>query len=306
MAPVLKLDQLRVFATVEETGSFSAAARVLGRAQSAVTYAIQELEADLRTPLFDRSGYRPVLSPAGRALLPRARRVLREAQALQVQADGLAGGLEASISLVVDAAFPMATLTAALIAFQEAFPSVATHMHVESLGAGADMVMAGEADLGLVVAPFAPPDRLELAPAGALELAPVCAPAHPLALRQRADPQPIPLEAAQDHLQLVLSDRSPRTRDQEHGVVATTTWRLADLGAKHAMLRAGLGWGSLPRHLAEDDLRSGRLVELRLARWPVTERLPRLDLLVARLPDRAPGPAARWLFARLTRSRDKS
>ncbi len=299
---VLNLDQLRVFAMVEQTGSFSAAARVLGRAQSAVTYAIQELEADLRTALFDRSGYRPVLSAAGRAMLPRAKRVLSEVDALQVQADGLATGLEASLSLVVDAAYPMVDLTAALIAFKDAFPSVTTHLHAESLGAGADMVLAGEADLGLIVAPFAPADRLDLSRAGVIELAVVCAPAHPLALRQLHDPRPISKEAAQDHLQLVLSDRSPRTRDQEHGVIASSTWRIADLGAKHAMLRAGLGWGSLPRHVAADDLSTGRLTELRLARWPVTEKLPRLELVLARRPDRALGPAGRWLASRLTRA----
>ena len=150
-----------------------------------------------------------------------------------------------------------------------------------------------------MVAPFAPADLLELSYAGAIELAAVCAPSHPLARRQRGDPQPISREAAQDHLQLVLSDRSPRTRDQEHGVIASSTWRIADLGAKHAMLRAGLGWGSLPRHVAADDLATGRLTELRLARWPVTEKLPRLELMLARRPDRALGPAGQWLASQL-------
>ena len=51
---------------------------------------------------------------------------------------------------------------------------------------------------------------------------------------------------AREHVQLVLTDRSPLTRGKEYTVFAVKTWRLADLGARHAMLVAGLGWCSMP------------------------------------------------------------
>ena len=69
----LTLDQVRVFLSVVDEGSFPKAAKSLQRAQSAVTYAIRKLEAEIGVPLFDRSAYRSVLTPAGRALLTRAR-----------------------------------------------------------------------------------------------------------------------------------------------------------------------------------------------------------------------------------------
>ena len=65
----LTLDQIRVFLSVVDEGSFPKAAKSLQRAQSAVTYAIRKLEAEIGVPLFDRSAYRSVLTPAGRALL---------------------------------------------------------------------------------------------------------------------------------------------------------------------------------------------------------------------------------------------
>jgi len=298
----LDLDQLSVFLTVLEAGSFSAAARKLNRAQSAITYAIQELEADMRVTLFDRSAYRPALTEAGRALLPRARRLIREAHALQAQADSIAGGLEASLSLVVDSMFPMAELTGTLADFQAKFPSVATRVHVESLGAAADMIVGGEVDIGLVISLFAPLDLLERRGSGTVDLIAVCSPTHPLAVLQDGREGLITIEELEDHLQLVLTDRSPRTREQEHGVAAASSWRLADLGAKQAMLRAGLGWGSMPRHLVAEDTQAARLVELRVDRWAGTGRLPRLEIVVARLPDRVVGPAARWLFKALASS----
>src|SRR5438309_8177420 len=48
------------------------------------------------------------------------------------------------------------------------------------------------------------------------------------------------------HRQLVLTDRSELSQGKEFGVFSANTWRLADLGAKHAFLRAGLGWGGMP------------------------------------------------------------
>jgi DNA-binding transcriptional LysR family regulator len=78
MLDSLTLDQIRIFLAVADTGSFSKAAKQLNRAQSAVTYAIQKLEAQFGIPLFDRTAYRPALTEVGRALLPRARRIAEE------------------------------------------------------------------------------------------------------------------------------------------------------------------------------------------------------------------------------------
>ena len=296
MRPVLNLDQTAVFLTVLDTGSFSAAARKLNRAQSAVTYAIQELEADLRVQLFDRSGYRPALSEAGAALLPKAKRLVHEARTLQAQADGIAAGLEPALSLVIDAMAPIEPLTVALGAFKERFPSVATRVYVESLGAAADMLVDGTADVGLVLALFAPLEGLAREAAGRVHLVAVSAPSHPLAELQALRDAPIERQEAEEHLQLVLTDRSPRTRGADHGIITSNTWRLADLGAKHAMLRAGLGWGSMPRHMVAEDLARGRLSELRLKHWEGTGRMPHLPIIVAHALGASLGPAGRWLF----------
>ncbi|TPQ50842.1 LysR family transcriptional regulator, partial [Prosthecomicrobium hirschii] len=79
----LTLDQLRVLIAVAETGSFSGAARRLGRVQSAVSQAVQTLEATLGLPVFDRSGRTPVLNEAGGAILGDARRLVDGARALR-------------------------------------------------------------------------------------------------------------------------------------------------------------------------------------------------------------------------------
>lgn len=231
----LSLDQFRVFAAVVDAGSFSAAARKLNRAQSAVTYTVQKLEEQVGAELFDRSGYRPALSEAGRALLPRVRRILEEVAGFALHAHGIAGGLEPELSLVVESMFPMGRLTDALTDFQAQFPSVQTRLYVETLGAAVQAVLDGAVDLGVVTVFASELPELQRRPAGDFELTPVAAPGHPLALSAGV----LDEDALRDHIQLVLTDRSALTAGRDYGVAALRTWRIADLGAKHAMLLAG-------------------------------------------------------------------
>ena len=295
--PAPSFDQLQVMLAVVEAGSFSGAARRLNRAQSAVTYAIQRLEEQLGTALFDRASYRPALTEAGRTLLPRARLIADEMHALVDHAQGIAAGLEAELTLVVDAMFPMCVLLDALRTFGARFPSVPPRIYVESLGATAELVLNGTCAIGLMVtfaSDFEPLQRQALSD---ITLIPVAAPSHPLAKFDG----PVSRDELRRHVQLVLSDRSGLTGARDRGVLSPQTWRLADLGAKHAMLAAGLGWGSLPAHLAADDLNAGRLKQIHIRPETGDEKPIVLPLCTGYRRDRPPGPAGRWLLEHLGR-----
>jgi DNA-binding transcriptional LysR family regulator len=86
----------------------------------------------------------------------------------------------------------------------------------------------------------------------------VASPRHPLAAYGR----PIPATELAKHIQLVLTDRSTLSEGRDFGVLSPRTWRLADLGAKHAFLRAGLGWGGMPVERVRPDISRGNLVEI--------------------------------------------
>ena len=106
-------------------------------------------------------------------------------------------------------------------------------------------------------------------------------------------------ETASRYVQLVLTDRSSLTQGREFGVFGDKTWRLADMGAKHAFLKAGLGWGGMPRHLVQEDLQSGALVSLDLQAFEATEMVVRMA--AAWRIDSPPGLAGRWMIDRLRR-----
>ena len=282
------LDQLRIFIAVAKHGSFGAAAREMGRAVSAISYGIAQLEAQLAVTLFERKGSRkPVLTEAGEGLLAEARTIADDTDALLAKARSLHAGLESSLGLVLDVMVPGDVTAKVLREFRMMFPTVALRLQVEGLGAVAACLIDGEADLAIGGPVIGDNPAFERQVIGGVELVPVAAPTHPL-----AGPDISPGESRK-HLQLVLSDRSPMTEGREFSVLSPQTWRLGDLAAKHALLKEGLGWGNMPSHMIAGDVAEGRLVELDLPEKP-GDTYP-LRALWRR--DARPGLAASWLIS---------
>lgn len=282
------LDQLRVFVAVIDQGSFSKAARELHRTQSVISYTIANLEAQLNVALFDRSKRKPTLTEAGKALLADARTVSMKVDALRARAKTLAQGVEAEVSIAVDVMFPNCQLVAALQAFQLQFPTVGLRLRIEALGAVMHLVSERVCQIGITGPMLDFSDAFQSQPVGAITMIPVAAPIHPLALIEGI----IPTEVARDYTQLVLTDRSQLTAGQNFGVIAVRDWRLGDLGAKHMLLRTGLGWGSMPEEMIREDLVQGKLVHLKLAHMISLE----YTLHMINRVDEAPGLAGRWLM----------
>jgi DNA-binding transcriptional LysR family regulator len=284
------LDQLRVFLTVVEVGSFAGAARRLGRATSVISYAIANLEAQLGVQLFDRESTRkPQLTDAGRTVLGEAQTVANGINALRAKVKGLLQGLEGELHVVLDVMLPARRVVDAMKAFRTEFPTVSLFMSIEALGAVTQMVLNRSASIG-VGGPLnngiAGIERIAI---GSVEMIPVAAPDHPLVLAGRNPPG-----ALREHIQLVLTDRSALTQGRDIGVLATQTWRLADLGSKHILLREGIGWGGMPEPMVRDDIAAGRLVRIDAPDAPGN----RYPLEVFYRADTPPGPAASWLIAR--------
>ncbi len=281
-------DQLRIFLTIVDTGSFAAAGRKLNRAVSVISYGIANLEAQLGVLLFDREGTRkPQLTVAGRALLAEARSISHGIDGLRAKVKGLLDGLEAEVSLAVDVMLPAERLGKILRTFAHEYPTVQLRLHVEALGAVTAMVLDRAAVVGISGPLSAGVDGIESRAAGSVAMVPVAAPDHPLGRMTTIAPG-----AGREHTQLVLSDRSRFTEGRDFSVTSSRTWRLADLGAKHALLREAVGWGNMPLPMIEPDLVAGTL--LRLAMPDHTGGTYRFSGIWRR--DTPPGPAASWLL----------
>ncbi len=272
------IEQLRTLRAVAEEGSFSAAARKLGRVQAAVSQAIDRLEAQLGLRLFDRSGRVPRLTRHGEAIVAAAARVDNEVDALDELVQSLKRGEEKTLSIVVDVMFPTASLVAFARDFAREHPGVELLLFTEVLSGVTAHVREKRSTWGIALedADLTDLDRRTIAE---VRLVPVAAPG---------------FARTADSVQIVIG----RPSGEDQGVFSPRTWRVVDLATKHALIVGGLGFGHLPEHLVRDDLAAGRLVELRLAEWG--DAPPRRALVLVWRPGAVMGPVAKWAQSHLT------
>lgn len=282
--------------TIADEGSFTAAARRMQRVQGAINYHVASLEEQLDIQIFDRSGRRPRLTEAGKAVVAQARRVLEQIDELRQHARELSRGLEPLVSLAVDVLFPSERLARLAVDFREAFPGVQLRLRSGILEEIPEAVMGGECALGLTgVGQLSP--SLSRSASLEVELVTVVAPDHPLA-SSRGEGAP----EFSRYVHLLLSSRAPDSTPDVFGVEEGGKWRVNDLHTRLELLRVGLGWSRMPRERIAADLAAGRLVEIRPL--DARGRAPRVQLQVIHRFDSPLGPAARWLLDRLAEGRE--
>lgn len=275
------LEQIRLFVGVAEGQSFSAVARRINRAQSAVSSSIAMLETDLGVLLFERSsGRQPRLTAAGAALLEEAREVLRQCQRLDGRALGLARGEEVCLRLAQDEAMPYQPVLDSLEALAQAFPLLEVQLASGAQGDVARKLLERRADLGLLFHHEQMPEALERQRLGTIEMVTVCGAGHALATAGHVDRR----ELAR-HRQLLMAPQYPGGEQ-----ISPSVWRTDSFYAMAELLMRNLGWAWLPRHVVQYPTYQSQLVELSSDWTPP----PLVVELVCRR-DEALGPAALWL-----------
>jgi DNA-binding transcriptional LysR family regulator len=291
----LTLDQLRILVTIADTGSFSAAGRALGRAQSAVSQAIAMIEGRQGVALFDRSGFRPVLTEVGRVLVGQARTVLAAAARFEATAAGMRAGLEPELTIAIDPLAPTAAFIDSLHALRAEFPHLPVSFSTEGLGGAERRLRRGDAALAICTLLPSVPDDLAALPLLDIDLVSVVAAGHVLARQKR----PAKRDDLDEHVQLVLSD--PSAPDgPNYGVVGTRVWRFVELGRRLDFLLAGLGWCRMPEDLVAPHIATGRLTRLTIEDDPAGVSGP-LTIYAAHLRHRPLGRAGAWFLADLQR-----
>ncbi|NSX55178.1 LysR family transcriptional regulator [Parasulfitobacter algicola] len=285
----LTLDQLRVLVAVADTGSFTAASRAVGRAQSAISQMIAALENSQGVQLFDRTGYRPVLTEAGRVLVSQARTTLSNAKRFEAMAEHMRSGVEAELTLAIDPLVPSDPFMRGLRDLNERYPDLSISFSTEGLGGSLRRLRDRTAALGICILLPTVPDDVVAYPLMQVAMKPVVSVNHPLAQHkrslQRSDLEP--------HIQLVLSDPVD-PGGPNYGLTSTRIWRFSDLNRRLDFLLGGFGWCRMPDHLIAKALSEGRLVLLDIEDDNAPQQGP--PIYAAHMRDKTIGPAARWFL----------
>ncbi|MFV3370286.1 LysR family transcriptional regulator [Pseudomonas sp. NY15435] len=278
-------ESLQAFAEAACLGSFSAAARKLGKSQSTVSEAIARLEIDLGLTLFDRSSRQPQLTEAGHALLGRVEEVLMANDRLGQLAHQLVGGLESRVTLAMSDTYQSAEFEARLAEIDARYPDLEFEWLIAEDSDVLDLVVQGRASLGLLAAQRDyPPDISSATLSEQAEFGLFVSRDHPLAGRAQVEREDL-LAYRALRLNTYLDDAAPMPGGR--------CWSAPNYLLLLDMAVLGFGWIELPSWMV-GRFASGRMQELKVAGWP---RRVAVDVIWSR--QRPLGPASSWLMERL-------
>ena len=262
----LTLEALEVIDAIDRKGSYAAAATILHKVPSAISYTVQKLEQDLGVVLFHKEGRRAVLSPAGRHLVEQGRQLLYAADELAASTRQVATGWEPRLRLAVDTVIPLASVMPAVGELLEAQPGIEVSVSTEVLAGTWEALVENRVDLIVGAVGDVPGHKgLKCEQWRHIKHQFVAAAGHPLC----DEAQPIEPEVLQQHRAIIIHDSSRNSAPLSRGILnQQTAMYVPTMEAKLEAHRLGLGVGYVPELQVEEDIAAGRLVPLELNEPP--------------------------------------
>lgn len=255
------LQHLITFARVVETGGFSRAGELVGLSQPAVTRQVAALEADLGTPLLDRSSRQFRLTPAGELVYEKAKRLALGVAELREAVADLVDHQRGRVTVGAVTTVGMGILPPILAEFARQYPAVRVMVKAGRTAETLERVLQGEIDMAIVPTPVSHP-RLESIALCQDPVVLVCSPERKAALKD-----PMPLDEL-SQVEMIAFQAPSRFRTfvdavlEQHGVYPNITMEFDSHEAVRLMVEMGFGVALVPRSAVQDDLTTGRLVLL--------------------------------------------
>jgi DNA-binding transcriptional LysR family regulator len=253
---------LQAFLSVAETESFSLAAQRLHLTQPAVSKRIAQLEDSLNTQLFDRLPRKAILTPAGEALLPKAKHILSELIEIKTELANLTGDISGTLRIGTSHHIGLHHLPHLLRQFHQSYPQVKLAMQFLGSEAACEALAQGELDIAFATLPLDANPKLDMQAIWRDPLSFVCSHTHPLAKTKKVtledltrfeailpEPNTVTFEIIEQafkrenlSLQAALPTRYKDTISMMSSYMETIKM----------MSSVGLGWAVLPEHMASD------------------------------------------------------
>ncbi|MCH2070269.1 LysR family transcriptional regulator [Acinetobacter pittii] len=239
-------EQLLMFQAVIETGSFSAAARKLGKVPSAVSMSIANLEIDLNLTLFDRKGREPIPTDEARVLYEKTSQLLIEMNQWKQHARALSTGLEANLTLVIVSELLHTNWTDYICLLESRFPDLQINIVSAPQEDALQMLLDGSAQLALMFEREHLDNREQFVELKREALIPVISNNHPLASQNQ-----VSYEQILTTRQIVVASRDETLKPEL--LFSKHYWRTDNHHSACLMILRNLGWGVLPQEMFKEN-----------------------------------------------------
>ncbi|WP_375322252.1 LysR family transcriptional regulator [Aliivibrio logei] len=241
---MFNLQQLKTLIECVESGSFSAAARKLGKAQSAISTAIANLEIDTGVEIFDRSTRIPTLTPHGKRLYIESIHLLSQAKDIETMLNSFSLGIEDTLTIVINELLLTPTFFKVINEFYQQFPHTELNINTAENQEISELVAQGKASIGFMLCNDALPKKVELGLVGYLPISIVANKDHPLHSQES-----IHLNELKRYHQILLTNmHSPWNVHFSSSITKTN-----NVNALQSLLTVDDCWGFVPDHLTNKN-----------------------------------------------------
>jgi len=254
--PRISLEQWRSLLAVVDADGYAQAALHLHKSQSAVTYAVQRMEALLGVKVFEVVGRKAHLTPTGEVLYRRAKALLEEAGALEGAAGSLAAGWEPELRLSVEIVFPTWLLLQCFAHFAEEQPGTRIELYENVLSGTEEALVQRRVELAIC---SRVPPGFAGDPLMRLRFIAAAHPEHPLHQLGRE----LTLQDLRKHRHLIIRDTGSQRRSGSW-LGAEQSWTVSHKATSIHAAGMGLGFSWFPEETVRDELERGMLKPLPL------------------------------------------
>jgi DNA-binding transcriptional LysR family regulator len=289
-------EQLIIFKTVIETGSFSAAARTLGKVPSAVSMSIANLEIDLNLSLFSRAGREPIATSQAITLYEKTEQLLIEMNQWKQHAFALSEGLESALNIVVVSGILHIQWTDYISLLEKEFPDLQINIFSAPQEDALNMLLNQTAQLAMMFEREQLESREQFVELKREVLVPVAALHTELATFKQ-----VRYEQILQNRQIVVASRDRSLKPEL--LFSKKYWRTDNNLSACAMIIEGLGWGILPL----DMLNQNPHIHQQLKILDFLDFSPKFEYFIDLVWSRESelGAAARFLIDHIRNSRKK-
>ena len=257
--------QLRAFAALSRTGSFTLAAKEMFLSQSAVSHSMKALETDVGCRLFDRVGKKVLLTQAGEALLHHTEKILQEMAAARAGLEQLGKWGVGRLRIGASPTACQYILPAVLREFKESFPKCRIAIEPGDTLEAIESVRENRIDLAITLEPRNE-DQFEFHPLFTDELTFIVGAMHPWARDGHVVRSDIPKQSYVLYNKKSYTFRMVRDYFNQEDRVLNMVIELGSMEAIKELVKLGLGVSILSPWIAQKELLEKSLVALPLGR----------------------------------------
>lgn len=279
---MIALEHLHVINVIHQAGSFRKASERLFKARSAVSYSVKQVEDYYQIEIFNRDTYRPELTRNGKILINKIQHLLSEANDFDMFAHQMNSEVETEIRISISAIFAMNKVTQLLARLKQEFPKTIIHLDIET-ASGERMLLDDLVDIG-IYGGFEQDARVCYRCIDHCQLPIFISDGFPL-----ADKNNVSQTDLVAYPQVVV--KSSYKTSPDSGIVKDgIQWYVSDHNTKKSLVCSGLGWGRLPVHEVEQEIKDKKLIQLN------NQQPMEVPIYVAKLSNKVLGPVGMMVW----------